>query len=781
MTTRWFGAPVQRVEDDRLLRGHGRFTDDVNETGQRALECCFVRSPYAHARIRSIDASAARQMAGVVAVYTAADLPFGGLDLPLLIPHPNLTHGRTQRCLASEIVRYAGEAVAFVVATDRYVAEDAAELVSIDYEPLPVVITPEAAARADHLVHDDVPGNVAAEMLQEVGDVDAAMKSAARRKQLRFRYERGAASPMEARAVWATWSGEEHKLTVYDSTQSPTSIRGGLAVLFGLPESSVEVIAPDVGGGFGPKIMLFYPDELLVPFAAMQLGRAVKWTEDRQEHFTAVNQERGQVHEVEVGFDDDGRVVALSDDFVHDGGAYTPYGIILPIITAGQVPGPYRIPNYRVRFRDVYTNATPTSPYRGAGRPHACFVMERTLDSIASELGLDRAEVRRRNLIQPDQFPYEVGVAWQDGNTVVYDSGDYPRLLERALEMLGPKPAGDNVGMGLGIYVEGTGVGPYEGAHVQVLVSGKVVAATGIPSQGQAHATVWAQVVADELGVDVSDVEVSSGDTRRFSWGVGTFASRGAVTAGNAMHVAARMVATRAKQIAAEQLEANPDDLELVGGRVRVKGSPDRGIPLAAVAVLSNPVRYAFGGGTEAATQFASKPRPGPPLHEGEQPGLEATGYYSPPGSTWASGCHAAYVRVEPKTFRLEILKYVVVHDCGRVINPLVLQGQIEGGVAQGIGGAFYERLAYDADGQLRNASFMEFLIPYATEIPPIEIDHFETPSPLNPLGVKGAGEAGVIPVGAVIGSAIEEALGVPITEMPLSPLKLYELSMLKK
>ena len=781
MTTRWFGAPVQRVEDDRLLRGHGRFTDDINETGQRALECCFVRSAYAHARIRSIDASAARQMAGVVAVYTAADLPFGGLDLPLLIPHPNLTHGRTQRCLASEIVRYAGEAVAFVVATDRYVAEDAAELVSIDYEPLPVVITPEAAARADHLVHDDVPGNVAAEMLQEVGDVDAAMKSAARRKQLRFRYERGAASPMEARAVWATWSGEEHKLTVYDSTQSPTSIRGGLAVLFGLPESSVEVIAPDVGGGFGPKIMLFYPDELLVPFAAMQLGRAVKWTEDRQEHFTAVNQERGQVHEVEVGFDGDGRVVALSDDFVHDGGAYTPYGIILPIITAGQVPGPYRIPNYRVRFRDVYTNATPTSPYRGAGRPHACFVMERTLDSIASELGLDRAEVRRRNLIQPDQFPYEVGVAWQDGNTVVYDSGDYPRLLERALEMLGPKPAGDNVGMGLGIYVEGTGVGPYEGAHVQVLVSGKVVAATGIPSQGQAHATVWAQVVADELGVDVSDVEVSSGDTRRFSWGVGTFASRGAVTAGNAMHVAARMVATRAKQIAAEQLEANPDDLELVGGRVRVKGSPDRGIPLAAVAVLSNPVRYAFGGGTEAATQFASKPRSGPPLHEGEQPGLEATGYYSPPGSTWASGCHAAYVRVDPKTFRLEILKYVVVHDCGRVINPLVLQGQIEGGVAQGIGGAFYERLAYDADGQLRNASFMEFLIPYATEIPPIEIDHFETPSPLNPLGVKGAGEAGVIPVGAVIGSAIEEALGVPITEMPLSPLKLYELSMLKK
>jgi carbon-monoxide dehydrogenase large subunit len=744
MTTRWFGARVQRVEDDRLLRGNGRFTDDI---GEGALESYLVRSPFAHARIKSIEVSAARAVPGVVAVYLAADLPFGDKDLPILIPHPNLTHGRTQRCLASEVVRYVGEAVAFVVAENRYIAEDAADLVEVDYEPLPVVITPEASARAEHLVHDDVPGNVAAEMLQEVGDVQSALAAAPHRKRLHLRFERSAASPMEGRAVWARWSQPEHRLTVYDSTQSPTSIRGGLAVLFGLPESDVDVIAPDVGGAFGPKIMLFYPDELLVPFAAMQLRRPVKWTEDRQEHFTAVNQERGQVHEVEVGFDDDGRVLALSDDFVHDGGAYTPYGIILPIITAAQVPGPYRVPNYRVRFRDVYTNATPTSPYRGAGRPHACFVMERTLDAIAAELSLD----------------------------------NYPALVERALEMLGPRPEGDHIGMGLSPYVEGTGVGPYEGAHVQVLVSGKVVAATGIPNQGQAHATVWAQIVADQLGVDIADVEVTSGDTRRLQWGVGTFASRSAVTAGNAMAVAAGMVAEKARHIAAEHLEANADDLELVDGRVRVKGSPDRGIPLAAVAVLANPMRYAFGGGTEAATQFTPRPRPGPPLADGEQPGLEATGYYSPPGSTWAAGCHAAYVRVDPKTFRLEVLKYVVVHDCGRLINPMVVEGQIEGGVAQGIGGAFYERLAYDIDGQLRNASFMEFLMPYATEIPAIEIDHIETPSPLNPLGIKGAGEAGVIPVGAVLAAAIEEALGVPISEMPLSPLKLYELSQARK
>jgi carbon-monoxide dehydrogenase large subunit len=774
MTTRWFGERVQRREDERLLRGAGRYTDDV---GEGALEACFVRSPHAHARIRSIDTEAARAVPGVHAVYTAADLPFGDTDLPLLIPHPALTHGRTQRALARDVVRYAGEAVAFVIADSRYIAEDAADLVEVEYEELPAVYPLEAGVAAKHLVHDDVPGNVAAELTQESGSVEIALAGAPRTLNLRLRYERGASAPMEGRAVWARWDALERRLLMYDSTQSPTSIRGGLAVLFGLPETSVEVVAPDVGGGFGPKIMLFYPDELLVPFAAMQLGRPVKWTEDRREHFTAVNQERSQLHNLVVGFDESGRLIALDVDFVHDAGAYTPYGIVLPIITAAQIPGPYRVPDYRVRFRDIYTTATPTSPYRGAGRPHACFVMERTLDAIAAELGLDRAEVRRRNLILPDEFPYEVGVSWQDGGMVVYDSGNYPALLDRALELLGPRPPGDNVGRGLGLYVEGTGVGPYEGAHVQVLVSGQVVAHTGIPTQGQAHATVFAQIIADELGVDPEDVTVTTGDTRRFQWGVGTFASRTAVVAGNAMSVAARMVADKAKRVASEQLEVDPADLELVDGEVRVKGSPERGMPLAAVAVLSNPVRYAFGGGTEAATQFKPRPRIGPPLPEGETPGLEATGYFSPAGSAWAAGCHAAWIRVDPWTFRLEVLRYVVVHDCGRVINPAVVEGQIQGGVAQGIGGAFYERLAYDSNGQLRNASFMEFLVPYATEVPDLVIDHIETPSPGNPLGVKGAGEAGVIPVGAVIASAVEDALGVRITEMPLSPLKLFELN----
>ena len=774
MSTRFFGERVERKEDDRLLRGRGRFTDDI---GEGALECAFVRSPFASARIRSIDPSAARALPGVVAVYTAADVPFGDLDLPLLIPHPQLTQPRTQKCLASEVVRYVGEAVAFVVAESRYVAEDAADLVEVDYEPLPAVVTPEVSARAEHLVHAGVPGNVAADVTQVVGDPDSALAAAPHVLERRLRLERSAAHPLEGRAIWARWDDAEERLTVYDSTQSPTSIRGGLAVLFGLPETSVEVIAPDVGGGFGPKIMLFNPDELLVPHAAMQLGRPVKWSEDRREHFTAVTQERAQVHEVKFGFSDDGKLLALDVDFLHDGGAYTPYGLILPIITAAQLPGPYRVPNYRVRFRDLYTNCTPTSPYRGAGRPHGCFVIERVMDAIAAELGLARAEVRRRNLVQPDEFPYAVGTMWQDGGMTVYDSGNFPELLRIALEALGPKPEGEGVGMGLAMYVEGTGVGPYEGAHVQVLVGGKVVASTGIPSQGQGHGTVFAQIVADELGVGIDDVTITTGDTRRFPWGVGTFASRSAVMSGNAMANAARAVAEKAKRIAADHLEADPADLELAGGEVRVKGSPGRSMPLAAVAILSNPLRYAFGGGAEIATQFQARAKDGPPLAEGDGPGLEATGYFSPvTGSTWASGCHAAYVRIDPRTFSLKFLKYVVVHDCGRVINPLVLEGQIQGGVAQGIAGSFYERLLYDEDGQLRNASFMEFLMPYATEIPDVEMHHIETPSPLNPLGIKGAGEAGTIPVAAMLASAIEDALGFRVDEMPLYPSRLFEL-----
>ena len=460
-----FGQSVERREDFKLLRGLGRFTDDIDDG---ALEACVVRSPFAHARIRAIDVSRAASMPGVVKVYTAQDLPFKDRPLPLLIPHPSLHHPKTQKCLAVEGVNYVGEAVAFVVAQNRYLAEDAADLVDVDYEPLPAVVRPETAVTTSFLVHEDVPGNVAGEMTQEVGDVERAMNGAPHVLRKRLRIERSAGHPMEGRAVWARWHEREGRLLVYDSTQSPTSIRGGLAVLFQLPETAVEVIAPDVGGGFGVKIMLFYPEEILVPFAARDLGLPVKWTEDRQEHFVAANHERAQVHEVTVGFDDDGRLLALDVDFIHDAGAYTPYGMIIPLVTTGSLPGPYRISNLRIHFRDVYTTTTPTSPYRGAGHPQACFVMERTLDAVAAELGLDRAEVRRRNLIQADQFPYETGTRWSDGGWTVYDSGDFPALLDKCLATLGSKPPGDHVGLGLAMHVEGTGPGPYEGAHIQV-------------------------------------------------------------------------------------------------------------------------------------------------------------------------------------------------------------------------------------------------------------------------------------------------------------------------
>ena len=771
MTKRAFGQRVKRREDSKLLRGLGCYTDDID---RGALEAHVIRSPHAHARVRSIDVSRAASAPGVVKVYTAADLPFRDTALPLLIPHPCLHHPRTQKCLADDIVRYVGEAIALIVAENRYLAEDAADLVEVDYDPLLAVVRPEVAAESDVLVHADVPGNVAGEMIQEVGDVEAALRSAPRVLRRRFRIERSAAHPMEGRAVWAAWDAKEGRLLVYDSTQSPTSIRGGLAALFNLPETSVDVVAPDVGGGFGVKIMLFYPEEILVPFAAMDLRRPVKWTEDRHEHFVAANQERAQVHDVTVGFDDEGHLLALDDDFIHDGGAYTPYGMIIPIVTAGSLVGPYRIPNLRIRFRDVYTTTTPTSPYRGAGQPHACFVMERTIDAVAADLGLDRAEARRRNLIQPDELPYETGVRWSDGGWTTYDSGNFPALLETCLEKLGARPEGENIGLGLAMHVEGTGPGPYEGAHVQVLVNGQVIASTGLPSQGQSHETVFAQIVADELGVRTEDVAVRSGDTRWFKWAVGTFSSRAAVTAGNAMRLAAAEVASKARRIAGVHLEAHPGDLELVDGTVRVRGTPARALPLATVAILSNPLRYAFGRSAEIATQFTPERRGGPPLSEGEQPGLEATRYFSPPGTTWASACHAAWVSVDPNTYRTKVVRYVVVHDCGRLINPLVVEGQIQGGLAQGVGGSLYERLLYDSDGQLRNASYKEFLIPYSSEVPEAEIYHQESPSPLNPLGVKGAGEAGTIPVAALFAGAIEDALKVTIDEMPVTPDHLF-------
>jgi carbon-monoxide dehydrogenase large subunit len=788
MTTRAIGQRIARNEDPRLLRGLGCFVDDLNPPG--VLHLAVLRSPHAHARILAIDAARARAMPGVALVATGDDLGGVNQPTPLLIPHPGLTCPRTGRPLATDEVRYVGEPLALVVAEDRYVAEDALAAIQVTWEPLPVVASLEAATAAGAaLVHADVPGNRAARVSQQVGEPARAFARAAHVLRERLTIERSCGSPIEGRGVLADFDPRTGHLRVWDSTQAPLPIKNGLARLFALPEFKVDVIAPDVGGGFGTKIMLFYPEEVLVPWAAIRLGRPVKWTEDRREHLVAANQERGQIHDVEVAIDADGRILALRDRFVHDAGAYTPYGIIVPLITATQLPGPYRLRHYAVEFEVVYTNTAVVTPYRGAGRPQGAFVMERMIGLVARTLGLEPAEVRRRNFIQPDEFPWDVGLTFQDGGPTRYDSGDYPRGLALALERIGAedfrvrqaaaRADGRYLGLGLGCYVEGTGIGPYEGAHVRVEPSGNILVATGLTSQGQGHQTTFAQIAAETLGCDPGAVTVVGGDTGRFNWGAGTFASRALVTSGTAVGIAARRVRDKAVRIAAELLEVAPDDLELADGAVRVRGAPDRALTLGALATVANPIRYAHDREASEAALRLVKPREGAVLAPGEEPGLEAHGYYAPPGATFASGCHAAIVEVDVATGDLRILRYVVQHDCGVMVNPTIVEGQIHGGVAQGVGGAFYERIVYDEAGQPLSATFMDFLIPTAMEVPEIEVVHTQTPSPLNPLGVKGVGEAGAIPVPAVIAEAVDDALAplrIRVRQMPLCPERVLAL-----
>src|SRR5260221_279539 len=532
------------------------------------LHAAVLRSTNARARIVPIDTSAARALPGVHLVLTASDLGEVLEPSPLLVPHQALTQPRTQLPLAKSEVRYVGEAVAYVVADTRYIAEDALDLIDVEYEPLPVVHSLEVAAASEApLVHTDIPGNVAAHFVQTVGDPDKVFADAPHIIREMLLMDRGAAMPMECRGVLARWDAYEGLLTCWISTQGPIPIRNGLAAIFQLPEHKVRVIAPDVGGGFGTKIMMFYPEEILTPFAAIRLGRPVKWIEDRREHFISANQERSQLHEVTYAFDDQGILLAVRDKFLDDTGAYTPYGIIVPIVTACTLPGPYRLKDYYSEFTVLYTNKVPVSPYRGAGRPHAVFVMERIMDRIAEELNLDRAEVRARNFIQPDEFPWDVGLVYQDGGPTKYDSGNYQAGLDKLKALLDydnfpaiqaqARQQGRYLGIGIACYVEGTAIGPYEGAQVRVESDGRVFASTGVTTQGQAHVTTFAQIVADQLGVNPEDVLVTTGDSQAFYWGMGTYASRAATIAGTAMHLAAVKVREKAKQGAADLFEAS--------------------------------------------------------------------------------------------------------------------------------------------------------------------------------------------------------------------------------
>ena len=775
MTTRYFGAPIARNEDRRLLTGQALFIDDVELPG--LLHAAFLRSQIAHGRLRHVDVSAARRREGVVAVYTAGDLGAYWQPGPLLVPPPPIEgitfNQRTQVPLAKDKARHAGEPLALVIAESRHLAEDALADIVVDLEPLPAVVDLERAlSESSPTVHDDVRGNVAARVRQRKGDYAAAVTRADHVIRRRFHYDHGASMPMETRGVVAKWDAKANHLTVWDTTQAPVFVRNGLAGMLGLGERQVRVIAPFVGGGFGPKIMMFYPEEVLLPWAAIKLDRPVKWIEDRREHFFATTHERGQIHDAEIALSRDGRILGIKDEFLHDTGAYDPYGLTVPINSQCTLLGPYLVPSYDSTFTAVFTNKPMVTPYRGAGRQHGVFVIERLLDIAARELDIDRAEIRRRNFIPPEAFPYNNEIIYQDFAPLEYDSGNYLPVLDKALAAIAYdqflaeerprlRAEGRHVGIGIACYVEGTGIGPYEGAKIQVQANGKVIAATGIGTQGQGHFTSFAQIVADQVGVDVRDVDVVTGDTDQFYWGAGTFASRGAVVAGNAMNEAAKVVREKILRTAAEHFECDEQDLELANGMVSIVGVPGRAVRLGELAIKANPMRGAVRPGTE--------------------PGLEATRYFGPPRGATASGVHAMIVEIDPETMALDIRRYVVVHDCGTVINPLILAGQIHGGVAQGIGNAFYEQLMFDEHGQLLNPSLADYLIPTALDVPRIELDHAATPSPLNPLGIKGAGEAGAIPAGPLFAQAIEDALGlsgkgIELLEIPLSPSRLWEL-----
>ena len=764
MSERFFGASVRRREDPRLITGHGRYVADVALPGM--LHVAVHRSLHAHARVVKIDAEAARRCPGVAHVLVPADVAALG-RLPLLVPHPSLLAPVCSEILPQEIVSYVGQPVALVVAESAAQAEDALAALRVEYDALPAVASlADALEPGGPRVHRE--GNVAARFTQRVGDPAGALARADVIVRERFTLHRGAGMALETRGISARWDAPLGQMTVWSTTQSPQILRRLLARFLGLAEHAVRVVTQDIGGGFGPKGIL-YSEDILVPFLARALDRPVRFIETRREHLLAVTQERDQWHEVELGLTREGRIVALRDAFVHDCGAFVSWGIIVPLITSVSVPGPYRVPNYEVALTAVYTNKVPVTPVRGAGRPQAVFAMERMLDLAAERLGLDRLAIRERNLIQPDEFPYDVGLVSRDGGPRRYDSGNYPECLRRLVAAVGwdgvraqqerGRAEGRWLGMGLALFVEDTGLGPYEGIRVRVDPAGQVFVFSGASSQGQSHETTLAQIVADGLSLPLERVTVVPGDTAGIPYGVGTFASRVAVLAGTSAAQATAEVRAKALAVAASQLEAAPEDLVLEDGRIGVRGTPGRGLTLAEVATI------------------ASTPRPGYAMPAGMDPGLEATAYVPVAQSTYSSGAHAAVVEVDPETGLITILRYVAVDDCGTVINPMIVEGQVHGGIAHGIGNAFLEEVVYDGAGQLMTGTLMEYALPRAGDVPSLEVHHVVTPSPLNPLGVKGAGEGGTLPAPAAIANAVADALrplGVEVTEMPLTRERLW-------
>ncbi|HTJ99464.1 MAG TPA: xanthine dehydrogenase family protein molybdopterin-binding subunit [Bordetella sp.] len=763
------GQRVRRIEDTPLLRGRGQYVADVSLPD--TLHVAFVRSPHAHAEIRGVDTASALAREGVVAVVTAREMEqyLTRLRMPLGFPTAALPPDITPFVLTPHEVCFVGEAVAMVIATSRYAAEDGAGEVYVDYEPLPALSDCRDADKPESPpVRRESPDNVLTRFTVAYGDCDQAFAQAAHVFKESLHQHRGGAHPMEGRGLVAEFDPVRDTLTVWSSTQMSHELQFTLADMLGMAETRIRVIAPDVGGGFGAKFLI-YPEEIAVAAVAMQMRRPIKWIEDRAEHFVSSIQERDQYWDVEIAVDAQAKVLGIRGRMVHDQGAYTPQGINCPYNAVTGVTGPYIVPNYAIDAVVAQTNKVYTIPVRGAGYPEGAFVMERLLDSVARGMSLDRAEVRRRNLVPVDKLPYVKPLKIRSGKAITLDSGDYLKSQETVLQAIdyagfrqrqaAARAEGRYIGIGLAHAVKGTGRGPFESGSVKISSTGRISVATGAMHMGQGMRTAMAQIVADVLGVEIDHVQVISGDTSFISMGIGGFASRQTVTAGSSILLAARQVQAKARKVAAALLSVDESVLTMQGGRVYLSDQPEKGVTLAQVA-------------------RALRGIPGYDLPAGAGAGLEATVYWEPDAMTYANAFHACEVEVDIDTGGVAITRYVGLHDCGKLINPLIVEGQIHGGIVHGIGNALFEFMRYDENAQPLTTTFAEYLLPTSTEIPHLELLFTESATDANPLGVKGVGEVGTIPVTSAIASAIDDALadfGVHIAAIPVDPVALVE------
>jgi carbon-monoxide dehydrogenase large subunit len=771
MPDTYVGESVPRLEDEVLLQGGASFVDDFKL--DRMLQAAFVRSPVGHARIKSIDVTAARAVPGVAAVYTIDDLRavLSQDRVPENFPSPGDRKDVGPYVLARDEVCYVGEAVAIVVAENRYVAEDAAQLVDVDYESLPVLCDPRESSASNAPAVDtrqDRPDNLEGRFTKEYGDCAAAFTKAPHVVKVDLSQHRGVAMSMECRGSIVRFDRLKKRFTMWASCQAPHSHRSVLVHLLGLDEGQVRVIVPSVGGGFGPKL-LFYPEDGAISAATMLLDRPIKWIEDRREHLMTTTQERDQHWEVEMAADADGNILGLRGRLFHDQGAYTARGTNIPHGSTTTILGPYIVPNYRMDAVIAHTNKVPATSMRGAGHPQGCFTMERLLDRVADATGLDRTLVRERNMIPFDAMPYTQPIKTQAGQPITYDSGNFMDCQKKLLEaidyegfvdrQMAARAEGRYLGFGMANYVKPTGRGPFETGLVRIGTSGKVSVYTGAVAMGQGFRTAMSQIVADQLGVKPSDVIIVAGDSDQVSLGFGGFASRQTVTAGSSIHLASIQVREKVLSIAAHLMEASAEDLELVDGRVSVKGVPGMSL-----------------GFTEIANAVAGTP--GYALPDGISAGLEAEVNFQPENVTYANGAHGVELEVDPGTGGVTIHRYIVVHDSGRLINPMIVDGQVHGAVTLGIGHALFEWMMYDESGQPQTTNLAEYLVPTAPEIPNFEIVHQVSPTDRNPIGVKGVGECGVMTAAPAVLSALESALapfGVKADTYPITPAMLVE------